>query len=106
MPNAFNFSASPFDSLSKGEQQLVRDNIDIAYFRKDDVILDTGDVPRFLYVVIKGHVAQMEGNELLYMYGPDDTFDGRGLVSGKSSHRFVPRRRYWPTSWRRTPCCR
>ena len=89
MPNAFNFSASPFDSLSKGEQQLVRDNIDIAYFRKDDVILDTGDVPRFLYVVIKGHVAQMEGNELLYMYGPDDTFDGRGLVSGKSSHRFV-----------------
>ena len=89
MPNAFNFDASPFDSLSKGEQQLVRDNVDIAYFRKDDVILDVGAEPKHLYVVIKGHVAQMEGDEVLYMYGPDDTFDSRGLMAGKSSHRFI-----------------
>ncbi|MGC9561294.1 DUF294 nucleotidyltransferase-like domain-containing protein [Brachymonas sp.] len=89
MPNAFHFDASPFDSLSKQEQTLVRDSVDIAYFRKDEVILDVGDVPRHLYVIIKGHVAQMEGSELLHLYGPDDTFDGRGLVAGRSSHRFI-----------------
>lgn len=89
MPNAFNFSASPFDALNKAEQTEVRNHVDIAYFRKDEVILEVGDKPRFLYVVFKGRVAQLEGDDILHVYGPDDTFDGRGLVAGKSSHRFV-----------------
>ena len=88
MPNAFNFSASPFDSLTKAEQAEVRDNVDIAYFRRGEVILDVGDKPRFLYVIIKGRVVQLEGEDMLHVYGPDDTFDGRGLVAGKASHRF------------------
>lgn len=88
MPNAFNFSASPFDSLSKAEQNEVRDNVDIAYFRRGEVILDVGDKPRHLYVIIKGRVVQLDGEDMLHVYGPDDTFDGRGLVAGKASHRF------------------
>ena len=39
MPNAFNFMASPFDCLDAAEQQVVRDNVDIAYFRADDLLL-------------------------------------------------------------------
>ncbi len=89
MPNAFNFNSSPFDSLTRQEQALVRGHIDIAYFRKDEIILDVGAVPKHLYVIIKGRVAQLEGGEILHLYGPDDTFDGRGLVAGTSSHRFV-----------------
>ena len=30
MPNAFNFSVSPFDCLDPAEQRLVRDQVDIA----------------------------------------------------------------------------
>ena len=33
MPNAFNFSVSPFDCLDPAEQRLVRDQVDIACFR-------------------------------------------------------------------------
>ena len=77
MPNAFDFSASPFDCLDADEQRLVRDSVDIAYFRAEETILEPGIEPAWLYVVIKGHVSQYEGSELVNTYGPDDCFDGR-----------------------------
>jgi CBS domain-containing protein len=89
MPNAFNFAASPFDCLTQEQQRLVRDNVDVAYFRRDEVILDVGSAPTHLFVIIKGNVAQYDGDELAASYGPDDSFDGRGLVAGKTSSRFV-----------------
>ena len=89
MPNAFNFNASPFDSLTPQEQRLVRDHVDVVYFRADEVVLDVGAVPAHLFVVIKGYVNQLDADELTATYGPDDCFDGRGLVAGKASSRFV-----------------
>lgn len=89
MPNAFNFAASPFDCLNAAERQLVRDSVDIAYFREGEVVLELGVAPTHLFVVIKGCVAQLEGSEVITTFGPDDCFDGRGLVAGKVSSRFV-----------------
>ena len=89
MPNAFNFSASPFDCLSPDEQALVRASVDIAYYPEGAVVLDVGAVPEHLFVIIKGYVTQTEGEEVQATYGPDDCFDGRGLVAGRVSSRFV-----------------
>jgi CBS domain-containing protein len=89
MPNAFNFTASPFDCLDTAEQQVVRDNVDIAYFRQDETILAPGMEPSHLLVIIKGRVSQFEGQELVASYGPDDSFDGRALMAGRASSRFV-----------------
>ena len=89
MPTAFNFQASPFDCLNPDEQQLVRDSVDIAYFREGEVLLDAGMAPTHLFVVIKGFVQQFDGNDAIASYGPDDTFDGRSLVAGKVTSRFV-----------------
>ncbi|HOB67071.1 DUF294 nucleotidyltransferase-like domain-containing protein [Ottowia sp.] len=89
MPNAFNFSASPFDCLTQEQQRLVRDSVDVAYFPRDAVILNVGDAPADLFVLIKGLVTQLDGDEVVATYGPDDCFDGRGLVAGKTSSRFV-----------------
>ena len=89
MPNAFNFSASPFDCLSPAQQQLVRDHVDIAYFRADQAVLDLDAAPTHLFVIIKGFVQQFDGSEVVATYGPDDCFDGRALVAGKVSSRFV-----------------
>ena len=89
MPNAFNFSASPFDCLTPAEQRLVRDSVDVAYYPEGEVILDVGIEPTHLFVIIKGYVTQYDGDEVITTYGPDDTFDGRGLVAGKTSNRFV-----------------
>ncbi|MBU3647519.1 MAG: cyclic nucleotide-binding domain-containing protein [Limnohabitans sp.] len=89
MPNAFNFSASPFDCLTPDQQRLVRDNVDVAYYPEGETVLDVGIAPTHLFVIIKGFVTQYEGDEVITTFGPDDTFDGRGLVAGKTSSRFV-----------------
>jgi CBS domain-containing protein len=89
MPNAFDFSASPFDCLDAAEQQIVRDGVDVTYFRQDETILDPSMEPSHLFVVIKGHVSQFDGDELVATYGPEDCFDGRSLVAGRASSRFV-----------------
>ncbi len=89
MPNAFNFAASPFDCLSPDEQRLVRASVDIAYFPEGAVVLDVGTVPTHLFILIKGYVTQTEGDEVLATYGPDDCFDGCGLMTGRVGSRFV-----------------
>src|SRR5574337_740653 len=68
MPNAFNFAASPFDCLTQSQQRLVRDNVDVAYFRAGDVILDVGSAPTHLFVLIKGRVSQFDGDEEVVAY--------------------------------------
>ena len=89
MPNAFRFSSSPFDCLTPDQQRLVRDSVDVAYYPQGQTILDVGQAPAHLWVIIKGFVTQYDGDEVITTYGPDDTFDGRGLVAGKASSRFV-----------------
>src|ERR1700675_2490070 len=89
MPNAFDFSASPFDCLDAAEQRVVRNAVDVAYFRQDETILDRGMEPSHLFVVIKGHGSQWDADELLAPYGPNACFDGRSLVAGRASSRFV-----------------
>ncbi|WP_028313100.1 DUF294 nucleotidyltransferase-like domain-containing protein [Derxia gummosa] len=89
MPNAFNFSISPFDCLTADERRLVRDSIDIAYFREGEAILEPGAEPTHLFVIIKGFVNETDGEELVATYGADDCFDGRGLIAGKAGSRFV-----------------
>ncbi|OCS46923.1 DUF294 nucleotidyltransferase-like domain-containing protein [Ralstonia pickettii] len=89
MPSAFNFAVWPFDCLNQDEQRLVRDAVDIGYYPEGQTILDAGAAPLHLFVIIKGRVAQYDGDELIATYGPDDCFDGRALVAGKASSRFV-----------------
>lgn len=89
MPNAFNFSASPFDCLTPDERRLVRDSVDVAYFPRGATVLDRGATPDHLYVLIKGFVTQYDGDEVITTFGPDDTFDGRALMAGKVGSRFV-----------------
>ncbi len=89
MPSAFPFNASPFDCLTPDEQRLVRASVDIAYFPEGALVLDAGSVPTHLFVIIKGYVTQTEGEEVLATYGPQDSFDGCGLMTGRLHSRFV-----------------
>jgi CBS domain-containing protein len=89
MPNAFNFSVSPFDALTPAQQKRVQDSVDIAYYPEGTVILDVGASPSHLWVNIKGHVTEYDGEDIVASYGVNDVWDGRALVAGRSSHRFI-----------------
>lgn len=89
MPKSFNFAAPPFDSLTPREQERVRAALDIGYYRSGETILDVHESPTHLYVLIKGNVRQIVGDETVASYGKDDYFDMRSLVAGDSGSRFV-----------------
>ncbi|MDM0027609.1 putative nucleotidyltransferase substrate binding domain-containing protein [Variovorax saccharolyticus] len=91
MPSGFDFDHSPFDCLTAEERERVRSQVDIAYFREGEAILEAGMAPTHLFVVIKGFVRQFApgDSEPVASFGPHDTFDGRSLVAGQVSGRFV-----------------
>ena len=89
MPNAFNFTVAPFDALSSDERRLVRDSVDLELLHDGQVLLAPNEPAGHLFVLIQGHVQQWEGEELLATFGPDEDFDGRALLAGQASHRFV-----------------
>ena len=89
MPHTFNFAASPFDCLSEAGQRLVRSHLQRVQFAAGSVLMDAGDVPTHLFTLVRGHVTQTEGDEVLATYGPDDSFDGRALVAGRVGSRFT-----------------
>lgn len=89
MPNAFNFSAAPFDGLTPEQQQLVRENVDIVYYPEGATVLSEGDAVTHLHIVIKGHVQQFDHEELVCVYSPDDCFDGRSLIAGRVTGTFI-----------------
>ncbi|MBL8349441.1 MAG: cyclic nucleotide-binding domain-containing protein [Burkholderiaceae bacterium] len=89
MTAAFDFAVSPFDCLSGEQQQLVLRHLSIDAVPAGRVLLSPGEEPGHLFVLVSGHVQQWDGDELLASYGPDDCFDGRALVAGRASHRFV-----------------
>jgi CBS domain-containing protein len=52
-------------------------------------MLEPGASVGHLWVNIQGHVLQCEDGQAVASLGPDDVWDGRALVSGHASHRFV-----------------
>jgi CBS domain-containing protein len=91
VPNAFDANNPPFDRLTSSEVETLRAALDIAYFRPGETIIAQHSSANSLFVVIKGTVEERDGNDLLALLGPKDSFDSRALVHGKSGHAFLAR---------------
>ncbi len=91
MAQHFDVKNAPFDRLTADEADVVRDALDIAYFRPNETIVGRGAAPDSLFIVIKGLVEERDGDDLVALRGPGDAFDSRALVQGGASHAFVAR---------------
>ncbi len=56
-------SINPFDELNSDELDGLIKGIDIAFFKKDKIIIDTQESPQYLYVIIKGEVRSEDNRE-------------------------------------------
>jgi len=75
-------NSDELDGLIKG--------IDIAFFKKDKIIIDTQESPQYLYVIIKGEVRSEDNRENRVMiFHQKDSFDADGLISGVSEYRYI-----------------
>ena len=89
MPNAFDMSKPPFDRLNAEEAAAFRAALDVGYFRPGETIIAAGRPAESLFIVIKGAVEERDGDELLAMLGPRDSFDTRAIIEGVAAHSFV-----------------
>ena len=91
MPKAFDFSSPPFDRLRPQEVERVAHAVDVVFLRQGDIVLRAGDLPDWLYVVIKGTVEERHGAEIVQLHGSGDGFDSEILIHQKCRHDFVVR---------------
>jgi CBS domain-containing protein len=91
MAHHFDAKNAPFDRLTAEQLDTVRDALDIAYFRPNETIVGRDKAPDSLFIVIKGLVEERDGEDLVALHGPGDSFDSRALVQGSGSNTFVAR---------------
>jgi CBS domain-containing protein len=91
MPKAFDTRNPPFDRLDPTQVEGLRNSLDIVYLRPGETVLAQGAAPEGLYVVIKGTIEERDGEELVALLGPKDSFDTRAVVQGSSARSFVSR---------------
>ncbi len=99
MPNSFKMDNIPFSLLNEHEQNLLRANLDIAYYQKGETVIAAGDVPEGVHVILKGRVSESEAAETgageqasqhVYVhYENEDYFGGWSAIKGKAIHNFV-----------------
>ena len=59
-------------------------------FHGGDAVILAPDAPvDAMYVVIKGVVREMAGDETIALHRPQDSFDARAVAAGQTSHRFI-----------------
>ena len=85
----FDTANPPFDRLAHQEVEELRAALDIGYFSPDEMIVRQGHASDLLHVVIKGAVEVRDGDTLLAVLGPKDSFDSRAVVHGAAGEDFV-----------------
>ncbi len=85
---AFLRSIHPFQLLTKQEMAKAIGAMNIAYYRKETLLLTPSKPSEFLYIVIKGEVGEYNNDELLKVYSKSNSFDADALIYNKSENSF------------------
>ncbi|MDB5938802.1 MAG: cyclic nucleotide-binding domain (cNMP-BD) protein [Polaromonas sp.] len=81
----FAFDAPPFDCLNPEQRSLVRGSLRRVNFPKGAVILTPDMEPAHVYMLLRGHVQQLDAGEVVAVYGPPDFFAFRAVMAGRAS---------------------
>lgn len=79
----------PFDRLGNHELEAVADAMDIAYFKKGELLIRQATSPNALYIIIKGIVQESYDDEIVSVYVSQDSFDAISLLENNSKNDFT-----------------
>ncbi|RXI48742.1 cyclic nucleotide-binding protein [Malaciobacter mytili] len=82
-------SIYPFDQLNKTEIEEFSQNLDILYFKKNEILQKEGEKPEKLYLIMKGIVQEKLDEETLSIYSVNEFFDPVSLIENFSKHSFI-----------------
>ncbi len=80
---------APFNQLPEAELEWLAEAIKIDRFSVGEVLLNAGEVPACLYIVMDGAAQELDGETAISLYTAEDTFDARALLEGISKTTFV-----------------
>ena len=86
---SFLTSIHPFEMLSEKELTLVLRSLNIAYYKKDVLLISNEDLPNFLYIIVKGEVGEYHDGELTKVYTDSNFFDTDSLIYEKTENEFI-----------------
>ncbi|MCE8037767.1 putative nucleotidyltransferase substrate binding domain-containing protein [Halomonas sp. MCCC 1A11062] len=86
-------SQPPFSFLDEEGRERIRHGIDLAYFDRDEIILETGQPGEYVFLIHKGEVAELDttqpgARERIGHYTAGDLFGAISILNGKSRYRF------------------
>jgi len=77
---AFLRSIHPFQLLSHAESTQAINAMNIAYYKKDELLFSPSKSAEFLYIIIKGEVGEFHEDELIKVYSKSNSFDADALI--------------------------
>lgn len=86
---AFLKSIHPFELLDSKELTKAVNSMNIAYYKKDTVLISPEKSAKFLYIIIKGEVGEYHKEELIKVYNNSNTFDADSLIYDKTADSFI-----------------
>ena len=86
---SFIASIPPFDSIKEKKLTTLINNLDIAYFKQNEVIISSDIVPQYLYFIIKGAVYEFDDDEVIDVYHEKQFFGAYALIREHARHRFL-----------------
>lgn len=86
-------SQLPFTLLDEEGRDHVRRGVDLAYFDRDEIILETGQAGECVFLIHKGEVAELDttlpaSSARIGHYTAGDLFGAISILNGKSRYRF------------------
>ena len=86
-------SQLPFTLMDEAGRDHVRRGMDLAYFDRDEIILEMGQAGESVFLIHKGEVAEIDptlptASARIGHYTAGDLFGAISILNGKSRYRF------------------
>ncbi|MFG6176566.1 putative nucleotidyltransferase substrate binding domain-containing protein [Halomonas sp. THAF12] len=86
-------SQPPFSLLDDTGRERIRGGLDLAYYDRDEIILEAGQPGQYVFIIHKGEVAELDTSqpgetERIGHYTSGDLFGAISILNGQSRYRF------------------
>ena len=86
---SFISSIHPFENLTQNELETFVENIDVVYFKENEIVQKQDSEPTHLYFILKGLIQEKKENEVLSLYSKNEIFDSISLIENFSKNSFI-----------------
>ena len=81
MPAALDFSIPPLEHLTAEERRKLAAAADVAFLQPGEVLIQAGESPAHLYLIVKGLVSERAGDDVITVHGAGDLVGAGALAA-------------------------